>query len=377
MNWRTLIALLAPLVIAASSLAGPMNILGGGRHTPASEELTLEQDWQNRISGDGVVWFHNFESDSEVDNFRFIPGDGGGTIPNDPGSNVRRVNDGYAGGGYLEINVPQGIHQGKDWRRPFSPLLAGGNGRATDDPGANGTITRRTYDPDNTNSYNWTQGWWGHEDYVGQGQFDGTTKFYIQMRMRMSAGRFAGNNPEQGKLVYIDAAPGLNQELIITSRRDRRHEMYTSFGSAPNSFLSDPQNQEATGARQPGGPYDATCRYDQFLDCWRWTADEWVTVLIAITPGRHWSSGTIAQAIADPSMANTGIEMWFAREGETSYTKVWDKLDYVWAFENVFGWNMLKASTYMNGATAGTAFQHHYRQIIFSREFIACPQVWS
>ena len=84
-----------------------------------------EQDWQSRISGPGVVWHHNFASDTEVDQFRWQGG-----VANDshpwPGFNqghVRRItSDGVTGGGCLQIVVPTGGTTSASWARPFSPL---------------------------------------------------------------------------------------------------------------------------------------------------------------------------------------------------------------------------------------------------------------
>lgn len=347
-------------------------------------------DWLTRASGPGVVWYHNFESAAEVDNFRFRRNFG--TDKNNSGgaNHMRWVADGFAGGGCAEVMIPAGGTNVCDWWRPMSPLSAPGNGRSTNDPGASGSLTRRTYDPTDQSAYAWGDGYYGRSEYHGQAQFDGT-EFYLQMRVKISASRFNSGQPE-GKLIYIDRGNGSDQELVIQSLRGRRFSMYTSFGSLANSQLHQPQGANISPVEtitnyQPGndGTYPATSQSNGF----NWPPDEWVTMLLHVVPGLHYAPGMPAysggQGPLDAFKAartagvynNTRIRIWIARRGAQSYTKIWDKSDYIWTYDpSPNGFNLIKCSGYMNGvpALASAGWTHRYAQVIFSKQTIPCPQ---
>ena len=90
--------------------------------------IDAEQDWQSRISGPGVVWYHNFESEAEVSRFRWY--DGINDMDNVGDGTCRHIaTDGVTGGGCLEIAIPTGGTAGSTWIRPFSPLTGATNGR--------------------------------------------------------------------------------------------------------------------------------------------------------------------------------------------------------------------------------------------------------
>ena len=123
----------------------PVSVDGGQGSTTVCIQGDAEADWQERISGAGVVWFHDFRTDDEVNNFRWTPGYGNGNDPLAVGSAyakyVRRITtDGITGGGCLEIFRQAGSNDGSDWWRPFSPLplvvppTNGEKGRHQSDP---------------------------------------------------------------------------------------------------------------------------------------------------------------------------------------------------------------------------------------------------
>jgi len=98
----------------------PVSVDGGQGSTTVCIQGDAEADWQERISGAGVVWFHDFRTDDEVNNFRWTPGYGNGNDPLAVGSAyakyVRRITtDGITGGGCLEIFQRQ--HQAQCRRR--------------------------------------------------------------------------------------------------------------------------------------------------------------------------------------------------------------------------------------------------------------------
>ena len=138
------------------------------------------------------------------------------------------------------------------------------------------------------------------------------------------------------------------------------------------------------GSNQPGGSYNGSCTNlygaDANTTCWSFPSDQWVTVLIRVIPGHanspippygDWSA--VAGWTKD-----TGIQVWVAGAGQRTYTKIWDKLDYAWKFENTNnlrqGFNGMSCSAYMNNENSTSAFSHRFTQIIFSRQPIACPQ---
>jgi hypothetical protein len=354
---------------ATSSIVGSLSLSQSG----------VTADWVSRSTGPGVVWAHNFESSAEVDNFRWQGGIGNVPVLANSDGNTRWVsNDGFAGGGCLEINIPGGGISRAGWIRPFSPLLAGGNGKAANDPGDGGAITRRTWNPNTTGQAEaWVNGFYANPaDFASQGgasAFDGS-QFYIQFRVKVSGNRANPGNPS-GKLVFIARSPNYtpNNEIIIQSLTNPRYSMYTNFGNRSNSFLFEPQDAGSGphSSLQPGSEFAAPPTY------WNWPLDEWVTVQVRIVCGRH-SPGD------SPNMAtgfrDTGITVWVARANATSYTKIWDKQNYVISYGSgsdplPWGWNAFTASGFMNGvsAAAGAGWTHRFTQVIFSRQFIPCP----
>lgn len=340
-------------------------------------ETGLEQaDWEARISGANVVWFHDFRADAEVDQFRWIGGQGNDPNSIDPGSAYcRRVSSDGPTGNCLEIYRPAGSSEVAGWWRPFSPLDAASTGKGAADPAANGSLTARAWDSSNpSQNGQWTYGYYGHADYHSGDTWDGE-EFYIQFRVKFSASRWTGGNASyDGKLAFIGVT-GLTptQELLIQSKGDMTYGMYTAFGSpGPLEFLNDPQGETdpTLASQQPGGAYAASCKYPNInpANCWGWDSDSWHTVLIKVTPG-HGPAGQWGAA-------DNGIEVWVARAGETSYTKIWDKLDYQLYFDTrkPIGWNAFQPSSYHNGQTMPQDFYQRYTQIIFSKSYIECPQ---
>jgi hypothetical protein len=202
----TLAAAVTPGLLRAQTRPCPpgrIEVEGGTSATTACVAAgDAEADWQARISGPGVVWFHDFRTDNEVNNFRWTPGYGSGNDPRAVGNsiagNVRRITtDGVTPGGCLEIVRPAGSNDGSVWWRPFSPIVGGtttGNGRGAgaNDPGAGGTVRVEAYNPtDGGNQIaNWGRGWYGSS---GSGPFDGP-EYYLQVRVKMDPNRIAGGN---------------------------------------------------------------------------------------------------------------------------------------------------------------------------------------
>jgi len=374
-----------------------------------------------------VVWFHDFVTNSEVDQFRWTGGYG-----NDPSSiapnsaNCRRnASDHPTGtGGCLEINIPTGGQAGSNWWRPLSALAAGtsGNGRGVPDPADANSLPIRTYNASSPSMYErFSTGYYGHPDYQAayptwphpsvssvannytgpqSNVWDGD-EFFVQFRVKMTSGRSNPLNPG-GKLLFISNTYRSNpaNEIVLRSSPDYRFDMYTNNGgSDANAFLTDLQGQAGNPSYLQPGYSQANCRiFNNTVDrsgCWSFAPNVWHTVLMKIKPGLvgnpGWSNAetidTLSPRLASQiggANANTGITVWVARQGESTYTKIWDKQDYVFAY-GVNGnphppaFNALICSGFMNAATAGSnaveGWQHRYAQIICSKQFIACPRV--
>jgi hypothetical protein len=108
-----------------------------------------------------------------------------------------------------------------------------------------------------------------------------------------------------------------------------------------------------------------------------------------VIPGKQTTNHTLN----DPAAANTGITVWTdwndaTQQRQNSYIKIWEKLDYIWEFGGAVsgaypdelpeGFSGFTASGFMNsgaqGASSVLGWYQRYDQIIFSKQFIACPQ---
>jgi hypothetical protein len=309
------------------------------------------------------------------------------------------------------------------WQRPLAAFAAGTNGKSTADPAANGTVTRRTLTSTSAQNYaSFQQGYYGHADYhatqTNWPQFGGGTvanpwdgtDFYIQYRVKISASRFGSTSQSDPNYNTQRYAPGKlailyttyntpSQAIVVQSRvydprfdqTTARFSMYAhSDQSSGNFHLTYPPFSPTNAAIQPGGDYDppasGTCLVsDPYAKqyCWEWPADEWVTVLMHIIPGHYNVGITEAQAMAgNATYKDTGIQVWVARAGQTSYTTLFDVTGTTAAFPfwfgsdgiHPYGWNMFVPSGYMNNAPSIAAFTQQFTQIIFSKSTIPCPQ---
>ncbi len=156
-----------PVVGFGQSKPCPPSSVGAGGGTTASTSCaspSVAADWAARVAGAGVVWYHNFDSKAEVDQFRWTGGYNGGNDPNAAGSGGNYVkhqaSGGADGGGVMRLTYPLGSASGRGnsyWHRPFNALTGAGNGRGQDDPGASGTIAPVAFPVSNGSStlYNW------------------------------------------------------------------------------------------------------------------------------------------------------------------------------------------------------------------------------
>jgi hypothetical protein len=348
---------------------------------------TSASDWDSRISGPGVVWYHNFESAAEVDAFRW--GNGTGNDPDDEDApNIMRwvSTDGFDGGGCMERIRPVGTSESHpDWWRPLAPFEAPGNGRATDDPAANGTLTLQTWAPTQGGSQtaNFETAYYGHENYHAAypGAFDGT-EFWLQVRVKIDPNRAVeANDFNGGKIFYFTRTDrSLTAQEVVTNLQVNRGLAGTWYGGAAylNMYrdgsppLRDDSPGIGTHGYQPGGELgdvgDGLCRFDdnggRLANCWDLPLGEWITLLYHV---RHGTNGE----------NNTLVELYAAPDGELEFTRVWKQpgvdLGYNTGFP--FGHNALICSGFHNGRDVGVEFYHRWTQIIFSKHFIPAPGV--
>jgi hypothetical protein len=354
---------------------------------------TAEADWllrsgQNVSSPQpGVVWFHDFRTAAEVNQFRWTGGYSGGNDPLAVGANSQApfpgntrqiMSDGIAGtgGGCLEIirHVGSGGDTSEFWR-PFSALRSPGNGRASHDPAAGGTIALKTWAPSDgsTTTRFWSGGFYGHVDYHAgdPGQFDGT-EWWLQARIKMDPNRAAANNPQTGKLFYFTRTDlSLTSQEIVTESLERigtdnYFSMYRS-GSPP---LEQDSPGISTHGNQPGTEYgtvgNLVCRFDnnggRLANCWKWPAGQWCTLMYHIRAGHDGSADTL-------------IEVWVQEVPGTAPIRIWNQPNTPLPFAVHMGHNALIISGYMNQLSVGTQFYHRVTQLIFSKQTIPWPQV--
>jgi hypothetical protein len=330
----------------------------------STSSADASKDWLARISSPGVVWYHDFSSDAEVNNFRWTSGFGGGNDPNAAGTNggtVRRITTDGITGGALECYYPpnqsmNSIH----WWRPLSALPSPGNGRATNDPAANGTLPVRAYSPTSGGSQiaQFQGGWWGHPSQ-GSATKDGN-ELFLQVRVKMDPRRITGGNDTWtvGKFVWL---------TTCSDALDYGEHVTYSYGNPESGWASGVNYfriYTLTGGSatpiasgndaQPGGVSTP----------WYYSGG-WDTLLYQLRFGQAGvSSGDNA----------TRLIVYAAHPGESSYTTIMDHTYAVSAWRPEGGLQALMLSAYNNNRTFPQAFWHRYAQVILSKNFIPCPQ---
>lgn len=372
---------------AQSKPCPPPSISAGGGSTASTSCSTSSAaaDWATRIAGAGVVWYHNFDSKAEVDQFRWTGGYSGGNDPNSRGAGgnfvTHQASGGADGGGFLRLTYPLGSVSGRGgsyWHRPFNALTGAGNGRGVDDPGASGTIAPVAFPVSDGSStlYSWgTQsnpGWYMHATHQASnpGKFQGSD-YWLQVRVRRA--ETPGAPPDSADYSHIT---GKLVWLTTTNSSYTAQELVTYGQSASNGDTVGTRSRHNVYSGQnfnslSGGQPNATVTLANTNLNWRFSGG-WDTLLYHVTPGTNGGTGD----------NRTRVEVWVARQGETAYTKIWD-VTYSQGFDGgansvgaagLPGWNALILAIYHNGSSfTTTAFNFDYDQVIFSKQFIACP----
>jgi hypothetical protein len=373
---------------------------GGQSVSTPCTTTTAEADWIARSTGAGVMWAHDFRNLWEVHKYVYTGNGMDPSAANHPHSGlISRVADG-ATGFCMQRKLLANVNTdgGPTWTRPFAACPADnytpplGSAMAADRGySSSNSYAAPVWNPVSGGlTSSWREwGWYGNARYQPGGAEPQNVKwegkdFYLQMRVKLSAGHAQGTYTG-GKFLYIDVVhAGSNQELnwqTQTAAGGRLFDLYTNFGSRNNAWLGSPQSQAPTPGAiyQPGGAYNSTAVVPNYstTNAWCYPWDEWFTVLIHVIPGLQ---AKIANGDnVDYSMSgvnNTGIEVWVAKQGATSYTKIWDKKDYRWSFDPTpWGFNGMKVSGYHNKDVYPVDVTRRWTQIIFSKQFIPCPQV--
>jgi hypothetical protein len=385
-----------PGIGLAQSKPCPQPTLGvdtGQTATTSCAPSTAQADWQSRTSGSGVVWYHDFQTADEVNNFRWSPGYNSGNDPlakGGPNAGLchQLVGDGVTGGSAsastcLELVRAAGSDDGSVWWRPFSPLQGGttsGNGRGAgqNDPGAGATITPAAWNVSDGSgtTAGWSKGWYGAAANTGtvpNSTWDGND-YYIQCYVKVDPQRIATSQNiavDAGKMFYFTVCSGSNvlQEIIVESYGKGSYTGYDYFQMYTNQGTYNPLYSYgfSESNAQPGSQYGTgVCNMGSSsgdaVNCFVWPLGKWVNVQWHITP--------------PVSGGNLGVQAWVCPPGTTSYIKVWDQSTigpYTFGGSHP-GWQALICSIYQNGSNM-TQFYQRYCQLILSKTFIPCPAV--
>lgn len=354
----------AGLLMPVAAKAGLVTQAGPRYWAPGS----ALSDWNARTGGAGVLWAQRFQSSADITRWTYsassLPSptlETGGLIPGDS---------------VMRQTVPAGGADGaRMWSRPIQPQPGDIN-----QPGL--TVGAGA---------NWITSWnSANHGYISayananRGRYVLGTDLYFQFRVRFSANRFnAGMSPS--KMLYLSCNyQDPTQELILRGKGygssviNRAFSVYTNFAGAPNGALGNPQqsSEGTTEQREPGG--FPSCTPSATGTCYLWDANVWHSCMVHFRPGTH-------------NVADTLLEIYCAKPGDTAYTLVHQKSDYVWLFSDSiagsdsslhgFGINYVSFNPFTGGggwdATNAEEWYHEFDQIICSLQPIACPQVWT
>lgn len=277
-----------------------------------------DSDWQRRIAGSNVVWYHNFESAAEVNQFRWASAAGG----NDPGATAPDssylsydATDGV-GGGCLKWRHPAGSYEpDAAWWRPFFPISGAQNGRGVDDPAANGSLTLRNWTPATNDNMlvNSPYGYYGNSTYhaAHPGQFDGT-EYWLQFRVKVDLAR-AQTVVSGGKFWYQTTNfQSLTSQEIVTYPDVR--SVGGQIVLRVNRSGGIPADQDPPGDTINGQQVNSEYGYCDVVSspggCWAFTGG-WDVLMYHVRPGTNSGNDTLLEIWAAPSTNPTvPVRIW-------------------------------------------------------------------
>ena len=115
------------MTVGVRASDGKVFVSGGGAALVSSDN----SDFMARATGPGVVWYHNFDTDAEMNQFRWAGSYGGGNDPQalsaDAGYLTRSTNGGPANQPYIQVlRKSASVESNVIWWRPFSALHSPG-----------------------------------------------------------------------------------------------------------------------------------------------------------------------------------------------------------------------------------------------------------
>jgi hypothetical protein len=296
------------------------------------QELT-NFDWASRAQGAQVIWATKFDTQAEVDNWRWTNQNGTGWDPNSTQSRSTllqwRQGEGINGGNALRIEdtTTSGEDNPVTWWRTLDNTKTSGN---------------------SANTY-----------VVPPG-----TPIYLQVRVKANAARMNNTTGTGLKIAEITTASdtNVNQEVFVARQFGRTFPQVVGA----TSTQSDPfDNVDLGGGNfdlQPGSDY-GFCAYPGPAGCWTISADEWVTYHLKVI------GGTVDQE-------NTVVTLEVARQTESSYTTIYDRSDnrIPTAYEGANGYSaiaLFNRNEDHTGLPAGC--YHYFTEVIASLAPIPCP----
>lgn len=343
-------------------------------------------NWASTIAASNCVWFHDFSSAAEVNQFRWTGSYGSGNDPNGSGAGANLIahvaTGGVDGGGFLRATYPAGGVNGGNshWWRPYNPFTGATNGKGVSDPGAGGTITPVAWpasDGSSTTS-GWSNttkpAWYGNATHVAANptKFDGND-FWLQVRVRRSFK--PGPPPDSGsfttitgKCVWFNSTTFSNpaQEIVTAGQSVGNGDVAGTF-ERHNAYILQTSANTFTFIGDQTSP--AVISVSNLTLNWRYSGG-WDTLLYHITPGTN--GGT-----SDPNMSR--VEVWaqhdptlFPAESGV-YLKIWD-VKYGGVFDTASnsagapslpGWNAIILGVYHNGSPFATSFSFDYDRVAF------------
>jgi hypothetical protein len=270
------------------------------------------------------------------------------------------------------------------WRRPFARLPGSQNGKGVDDPGANGTVTMRSwsgYGPI-SNNWNFYEGYYGNAAYQNS-NFDGS-EFWLQFRAKIHANRFSSGRPS--KFWFLQKVAGTVQRQFYggirgASSYDAGRWLapdgwpYDSDATDGGTYIGVIHSQAGYyvgggSALQVGGQYGSTC-LDSGGVCLLYPPDEWCTWLIHVNPGLD-------------GVAATTFELFLQLPGESDYRTVLSTSTHSPVYDDDGpdqanrGWNSFYPQNYANeyigtGSVSPPVNDTlvEFTQIILSKSYIA------
>ncbi len=368
-------------------------------------------DWVARSQAAGVIWANRF-GDSSSDYWMNQNTQGAAQIR-------RLTTDGVIGDGCLEIFVPAGSTPGNaQWMRPLAPVTAGTP--AGTNPAYPADVNKAGKTAINFQTfysgvpgelagkaYNMRGGMFGNPLYydttqvvAGVPEFVHSGTFWLQYRIKISANKLRSDE-KGGKLLILGTNPTgtAMQEYVhiirgsdLSSKPDLFFH-YTAQGNREISFLNDPQGSPAAGVEAFANGDFPLCLFtdssgninNYAANCWTWPADEWVTVMIGITPGRQSVTSDGGYTFTT-KYYDAGLVVKVARAGATAWTTLCNKQDFYWWYDanlgsiwgglQPFGFNFMTFTLYNGGTVQQAATRDHfvrYDQVICSTTEIALP----